>query len=567
MSIQSNVLTHDTAPSHQSSSQVPYRSLDEDPTSAAASLHLDAEEEPRRLAQSSRANSVRFDESANQGHWAHASRGSIDFVPRAGNANAGLVMSERSSSYKSDGRASSVHSIRSAASGRGSSVNLENGFSFGDSARSPAETPLLAPGLLLLGPVPAIIRCWMNTNFRHDALLYAAVCTGSHRSQISSALVEKIGCTGRVQTNDHGRKTIELQVFLPEAIPHPSASSRSQSPVPQLPTITVTFSVFDISTTADTKSIQIILGSDILQMHNADVMFSTNSVSLYDDERNKLSIPLVRPEDERTFDSLTTTSHHTSRSLRMMPSRERMPVMQPPIDGLGHQSKESSPKFANRSNPAIETSQSLERYRPPGVIASEDPATESKTSLPESPKTSRPASRSAMPYRPNINDSDTRLDNGSMPSPDDVPTRNNVRTTSTSAAWNNWRREGDTTQSAQPSQPDWSSAASKTKDSVQQRRDAGIKVLRPMKVMSRTLSSTSPALASPGDGRSRFFDEGKRRPSAMESRNGSVVDVGETSNAEQARGSTQNPVGLKTKPGSVSGSSLGFAWMNNATSK
>ena len=141
-------------------------------------------------------------------------------------------MNERTASHKSEGRASSVHSIRSAASGR-ASLNLDTAYGLGDSGRSPMEHPGLAPGLALLGSVPAIIRCWMNTNFKHDALLYAAVCTGSFKSFLDMRLIRKLGFEEQVNAGDD-ESTIKLPVYFPEAVHHP-ASSRSSSPAPQLP--------------------------------------------------------------------------------------------------------------------------------------------------------------------------------------------------------------------------------------------------------------------------------------------------------------------------------------------
>ena len=55
-------------------------------------LQLDPDEEPRRVGATSRANSVRFDETANPGHWTHASRSSLDLIPRTGSGMGGHVM-------------------------------------------------------------------------------------------------------------------------------------------------------------------------------------------------------------------------------------------------------------------------------------------------------------------------------------------------------------------------------------------------------------------------------------------------------------------------------------------
>ncbi|KAG9556562.1 UCH-domain-containing protein, partial [Aureobasidium melanogenum] len=191
------------------------KDFDDEPVNLIGSLHLDPDEEPRRTGATSRANSVRFDESANQGHWAHASRSSIDFLPRSASSLAGLGMTERTSSHKSDGRASSVHSVRSAASGRASSINLDTGYA------SPIDAPVIAPGLLILGPAPAIVRCWVNRNFKHDALLYAAVSTASYRSQIDERLVQHLGLDDCIVESASGTRSLALSVYFAEAIPHP----------------------------------------------------------------------------------------------------------------------------------------------------------------------------------------------------------------------------------------------------------------------------------------------------------------------------------------------------------
>ncbi|KAH0173927.1 UCH-domain-containing protein, partial [Aureobasidium melanogenum] len=299
------------------------KDFDDEPVNLIGSLHLDPDEEPRRTGATSRANSVRFDESANQGHWAHASRSSIDFLPRSASSLAGLGMTERTSSHKSDGRASSVHSVRSAASGRASSINLDTGYA------SPVDTPAIAPGLLILGPAPAIVRCWVNRNFKHDALLYAAVSTASYRSQIDERLVQHLGLDDCIVESASGMRSLALSVYFAEAIPHP-ISTRSSSPAPQVPSVTVDFNIV-VSTQPDldSKAIQIVIGSDVLRSHNADVLFSSNSMTLIDDDQCKLSIPLVRPENENTFNSLFISS------LQPMKPQEMVPEEQSQLNGLG----------------------------------------------------------------------------------------------------------------------------------------------------------------------------------------------------------------------------------------
>ncbi|KAK3063852.1 hypothetical protein LTR53_018738, partial [Teratosphaeriaceae sp. CCFEE 6253] len=169
-----------------------------------------------------------------------------------------------------------------------------------------------------------------------------------------------------------GVRNVILPVFFPEAVPHP-ASSRSSSPAPQLPTLTVGFKVVDQAASHETKAIQIFIGSDVLRAHNADILFSSNSMTLFDDERNKLSIPLVRPEDEAAFKSLYVS---TGSPLAAPQSDDPAKPLDAPkehlpyLNGLGQSSSAASVSSAAESPPPT-------KYRPPGAIAAESSAAES----------------------------------------------------------------------------------------------------------------------------------------------------------------------------------------------
>ena len=517
-----------------------------------SSLHLDAEEEPRRsMGAASRANSVRFDETANQNHFSHSSRPSLDYLSRSSSGLGGLQMNDRTPSHKSDGRASSAHSIRSAASGRANSLNLETAsYGHGDSNRSPLDTPGLAPGLLLLGSVPAIIRCWMNTNFKHDALLYAAVCTGSYRSYLDLRLIQKLGFEDSITTSLNGVRTVQLPVYFPEAVPHP-ASSRSSSPVPQLPTLTVDFQVVEGSASdVDSKAIQIFLGSDTLRAHNADVLFSSNSMTLFDDDRSKLSIPLVRPENEATFKSLYITSASVQSATQ--PEKLELPVKeQPYLNGLGQGSSAASLSSTAASPPPG-------KYRPPGAIAAEAGTAESARAGAGSDSDARPGSRQSNASRPSLSLLNTRAEGGEQPA-DNGSQTTPLRSGSSPAIWSNWRRDGTSASanpsSSQPSSLDWASKG--------RNPSAGKITLKP-KSASRTFSTSlagTGAIASPSDGRSRFFDEGRRRSDAPPAA------------ADDAKKENQPPVGSsaaaaatgagpKTKSNPIGGASA-FSWLNS----
>ena len=286
--------------------------LDDFDSHLMGSLHLPpADEEPVRRGAASRANSVRFDESALHGSsWGGGgvqnSRHSGEFV-RPGS---GLLM-ERSFSHKSDGRHSSaghsVHSLHSAPSvGRASSV--------GGDAESPLSIPEPLPALFSLSSVPSIIRCWLTTQFAHDMLLYADVCTGSRRSTVEYSLVKSLGLLEDAEMGFDGITRVTLPVYLAEAIVSQQAS-RSQSPSHEIhiPSMTVTFDIMgrgdqpDGGSGADPKKgIRIFIGSDALRAHSADVLLSRNQIVLYGNDRSRLTVPFVRPEDENVFKNICT---------------------------------------------------------------------------------------------------------------------------------------------------------------------------------------------------------------------------------------------------------------------
>ncbi|KAH8671935.1 hypothetical protein BGZ60DRAFT_352960, partial [Tricladium varicosporioides] len=263
---------------------------DEQSQNLLGSLQLEADEEPVRRG-ASRANSVRFDVSALQGsNWAQGSRNSGDFGPvRPNSGLGGHPMTERSYSHKSDGRHSSAgHSVHSMHSGRTSSLGLDTNFVIGgQDDESPLDVPNPPPGLFILGSVPSIIRCWLTTNFSHSALLYADICSGAQRSVLEYSLVKELGLVEHIQKDSTGRQSVRLPVYLPEAVVT-QPSSRSNSPAPQLPTLTAEFEVVGPTHRSNIdrkKGIRVFLGSDTLRAHNADILFSQNLMTLYGDDR------------------------------------------------------------------------------------------------------------------------------------------------------------------------------------------------------------------------------------------------------------------------------------------
>ncbi len=258
-------------------------------------LSLDHDDERRRGA--SRANSVRFDESANN-HYGSTSRQSVDLLPlRTGSGLGSHPLSERSLSHRSDGKGS-----MSGISMRVNSFGLEQSRLLGSMTSSPKAAGNPPPAFYVLGPVPAIIRCWLTETFSNDSLLYAAVCTGSYASCITTPLVRRCGLLDQI-AEENGVRKIKLPIYLTEATIQQS-SSRSASPAPQVPTLTAKFAVVD--SPAEDRCVQVVIGSDILRAYNADIHFSQDKLMIFDEDRNRLAIPLVRPENDATYKGLFT---------------------------------------------------------------------------------------------------------------------------------------------------------------------------------------------------------------------------------------------------------------------
>jgi hypothetical protein len=262
-------------------------------------LSLDHDDERRRGA--SRANSVRFDESANN-HYGSNSRQSVELLPlRTGSGLGSHPLSERSLSHRSDGKGS-----LSGLSMRANSFGLEQSRLLGSMTSSPKAAGNPPPAFYVLGPVPAIIRCWLTETFSNDSLLYAAVCTGSYASCISRSLVHRCGLDDQT-AEENGVRKIKLPIYLTEATIHQS-SSRSASPAPQVPTLAAKFIVVDSA--VEDRSVQVVIGSDILRAHSADILFSQDKLMIFDEDRNRLAIPLVRPENDATYKGLFTRNSH-----------------------------------------------------------------------------------------------------------------------------------------------------------------------------------------------------------------------------------------------------------------
>ena len=523
-----------------------FKNFDQDQShSLIGSLHLDSEEEPRRGA--SRANSVRFDEKALHGHF---TRPSTDFLPlRTGSGLGSHPMTERSSSHKSDGRQSSagqsVHSVQSA---RASSFGLE---SRPLSATVPAFIPLgPPPGLFILGPVPSIIRCWLTTNFSNETLLYAAVCTASYKSILDAGLVSQLGYQGEVSEDRDGERVLKLPVYLPEATIQQS-SSRSASPAPQLPTMTVDFVVQDLHSHSD--SMQILLGCDTLRARSADIQFSLDRLTLFDDDRNKLAVPLVRPENAKLFQTLLTTNVRSKGVSASKSSAledrgfEARTADGNANDGAGEEMQTlSQPPIANRTEAIRERAATPVASAPSAIGEGRRETTDPLTSEERTPTTTSRNTRGSEV-----------LTNGTTP---DTPNG-----TESGSIWGSWRRDN-----TQNGKADLSSA---TSTSGYQRAGRGgggrgMKVLKPARLNTSRAASAAQGPVGFDAAPSRFGDTARQSSQATpaEGPENPRSAVERRSLSGDAKPQPQSATS-KTRPSNPIGGASAFGWLNAGESR
>ena len=519
-----------------------FKNFDQDQSGTLlSSLHLDTEEEPRRGA--SRANSVRFDESALHGHFAHASRSSSDFFPlRTGSGLGSHPMTERSSSHKSEGRQSSAG--QSAHSTRLNSLGIEP-----RQPVLPATTPPgPPPGLFILGPLPSIIRCWLDTNFSNETLLYAAVCTGSSRSILGSSLVHRLGLRDQV-VDLNGKRTLRVQVYLPEATIQQS-SARSASPAPHLPTLAVDFWVNEMS--GHGESIQIVLGSDVLRAKNADVLFSQALLTIFDDDRNKLAIPLVRPENAAVFQGLITSNG--SRVSTKEDEDEKI------VDTTESNLKSERNHIGRSNNLSNETHTEANSMETPDNIYSPMATSTKQPSVIGEGRTpivnhENGHSGLAAQLEGNGKDSDSSV-NGNTP---DTPTKGEA-----GGMWGSWRRD-----STQNSRPD-SSFSSVASSSGYQRavRGRGMKVLKPSRSNAASRSTSAAQTPTGSDAVPPRISENGTRSSVS----GGADQVDAPTALSRASFSSDSksplhPLTNKTRSSNPIGGASAFGWLNASQNK
>ena len=467
---------------------------------------------------------------------------------RTGSGLGSHPMTERSSSHKSEGRQSSLgqpsHTVR--LSGLGLDTRQS---SLGVAAHIGPP-----PGLFLLTALPSIIRCWLDTNFSNDSLLYAAICTGSGKSTLGQSLASRLGLQDQITFRD-GERKIKLQVYLPEATIQLS-SVRSSSPAPQLPVVTVDFTVYDIQGDADADTMQIYLGSDILRLRNADILFSQDRLTLLDDAHNKVAVPLVRPEKTALYQNLRTVhsivneenpdpdtdwtgTYNNARSI----SKAQDSMLR--VD-TNHSPQEGNPDFQSRQS-------SYDTYSPITPSVSQPSAVGDGRGLTSSKMNDEV--KSTMHLEDHAKES-TGLANGTTPN---TPTR-----TEASSIWGSWRREtGDSARqelsfSNVASNPSYQRAG----------RGRGMKVLKPAR--SATTSRSTPIAQTPTNS----------EPTSAQSYENGVRGIQNSDHLADARmvGPSGIPLSgeaklpfqqLTNKPRSANpiGGASAFGWLNSSQQK
>jgi hypothetical protein len=472
-------------------------------------------------------------------------------------------MTERSLSHKSDGRHSSaghsVHSLHSVPSGRTSSLGLDTNFVVGGHGDdSPLEIHDPPPGLFVLGSVPSIIRCWLTTNFSHPALLYAVVCTGSQRSTLEYSLVKDLGLADDIHKDHTGRQVVRLPIYLPEAI-ITQPSSRSNSPAPHLPTLSADFEIVGFTQRINNdhkKSIRVYIGSDTLRAHNADILFSQNLMTLYSDDRNKLSVPFVRPEDESTFRNLCTTN--------IAPERNELKATAPPFTPTELKSKaETTPEVASTAifNNTEQKATAEEQPKPPP-----EPQSPSVSISASEPTTRDRASsmRSTAGLNGNISDSEKHPDSTAEPQTSETTSSDSTRRESAPGIWGSWRQASSSINGSETESTSGYQRAT--------RGGRSMKVLKPSKPISST-----PSIPSRSTSSARTYEPPPTRPSGEIRRKSQVENV--PLKWEPKRGSLEEPktiasLGNKTmttttipRSSNPVGGASAFAWMNVSKSK
>lgn len=480
-------------------------------------------------------------------------------------------MTERSLSHKSDGRHSSAgHSVHSMQSGRTSSLGLDTNFIIGDHGDdSSLDIPDPPPGLFILGSVPSIIRCWLTTHFSHNALLYAVVCTGSQRSILDYSLIKDLGLADQVQKHSNGKYMIRLPVYLPEAVITQS-TSRSNSPAPQLPALSANFEVIGMTQrSSSTKKLRVFIGSDTLRAHNADILFSQNLMTLYGDERNKLSVPFVRPEDENLFRNLCTTYVPPEKNELKATAPAFMPTeIKPKVEtapGTPNSISATANEPVNKVKISDEIPQSIPPAEPQSLLdasTASDPSTRPRASSVKSGSTSTNGNLSDNDKQSSATRTSTEQDRS------ENATSDSARRESSNGIWGSWR-QGSTSMTGSENES----------TSGYQRASRGgrsMKVLKPSSKAAAPSTTSAPPRSVLGARTGAAYEPAPIRPSGEVRRKSQVTGVENLPlrwegkrvvSEEQKPGAPKASIPVLPRSSNPIGGASAFAWMTDGKPK
>lgn len=494
-------------------------------------------------------------------------------------------------SHKSEGRHSSAgHSIHSAhsVSGRTSSLGLNNHFAIGDAEDAGYVMPAPPPGLFVLGTVPTIIRCWLNQDFSHNALLYAVVCTGSQKSTVDHRLLKELGLIDQVQKDANGNSFIRLPVYLPEAVVT-QPTSRPCSPGPHLPSMTVNFDVTDIDSakSSSKQGIRVFLGSDTLRTHMADLLLSKNRMEISSDDESRLRVAFVRPEDDSVFKNIVTG--HVVRE------KAQLKGTAAPFTPAGKRSSPTTQGAENEPMTPAGSSRGRSPVKSDVTSENEQSATESTEELkmPLKFKTSEGAKLAidsqnlgsgaqTEPASATESKPKSLSSIGKSPTSAAYPhsSAENRDSTSASGIWSSWRSGPTPTSKEEDPAKESTSASGYNKPG---RGIRSMKVLKPSKALPTTARSVSSgagigmgSLSSIGQirvGTGSSYEPPPQSPLFDESRRKSGPDVGASASlrwdAKKAAAAEEEPKKMKLISGSKTANPIGtasaFSWMKPGT--
>ena len=289
---------------------------------------------------------------------------------------------------------------------------------------------------------------------------------------------------------------------------------------------------------------QIFLGCDVLRARSADVQFSLDRLTIFDDDRNKLSMPLVRPENARTFQTLMTTNSvpHVLRVSDVQNSKAE------------EQNCNRADKHELRSEPGQDFNQSQVSGEPPAESVEDSaatPVTSSSSVVGEGRKSS--IGRETSEDQLSLVQTSEALINGTTP---DTPTR-----ADSGNMWTSWRRDSLPNGKSEPT------SATPTSGYQRAGRGRGMKVLKPARLnTTRAISAAQPPVAFDA-APSRFSDATKRngQGSATEGQENRSPATEWRSSSNEVKTPMQSTP-LKPRP-TATPVGTAFGWLNSSQQK